>query len=98
MVFENHQVGRFLAEDEKPTLGKVVINRTTKKMGAKGFITRTSLAATLPQSLVPKYLIWPNRLVSTALKNKYNGPFLPAYEGDSKPRAAGKYADVARPC
>ena len=57
--FENHQGRTFLAEDEKP-LGKVVYgNGNNKKMGAKGFITRTSLGATFTALSCLATPIWP---------------------------------------
>lgn len=57
--FENHQGRTFLAEDENHWARSSMEMGTTKKMGAKGFITRTSLAATSTVLSCPEMPIWP---------------------------------------
>ena len=68
---------------------------TTKKMGAKGFITRTSLAATSTVPILSRNANLAYRLVSTALKNKYGKDLsLPAYEEILSLEQPEEYADV----
>ena len=63
---------------------------TTKKMGAKGFITRTPSHPILSRNANLAY-----RLVSTALKNKYGKDLsLPAYEEILSLEQPEEYADV----
>lgn len=57
--FENHQGRTFLAEDENHWARSSMEMGTTKKMDAKGFITRTSLAATSTVLSCPEMPIWP---------------------------------------
>lgn len=57
--FENHQGRTFLAEDENRWVRSSMEMGTTKKMDAKEFITRTSLAATSTVLSCPEMPIWP---------------------------------------